>query len=90
MRQELAETALARENLMLDLDIAVKGDGLYQALNKLSEPYRHIILLSYFAGMTDKQIGEKLVLHRATVQYKRISALKLLKLALQSFERDLL
>lgn len=72
---------------VLNFDISVKGEWVYQALSLLSEPYRNILLLSYFVGMTDKQIGEKLSLLRATVQYRRISALKKLRACFEIVQR---
>ena len=64
---------------VLEYRIALYDDCLADALNLLSSQLRDIILLYYFVGLTDKEIGQRLSVLRATVQYRRKSALKLLK-----------
>ena len=53
------------------------------ALQNLPERKRDIILLSYFLEMSDGEIGKKLNLIRATVQYQRTSTLRELKKIIQ-------
>ena len=42
------------------LPVVVTGDLLADALAQLPEDKRDVILLSYFLGMTDREISEKL------------------------------
>ena len=64
---------------VFEYKIVIQNDVLADAVSLLSEQQKNIILLAYFVGMTDRQIGEKLLLIRATVQYKRNSALRKLR-----------
>lgn len=64
---------------VLDFDIIIRDAMLAKALSALSDKKRNIILLSFYAGYTDKEIGEILSLMRATVQYNRNSGLKFLR-----------
>jgi RNA polymerase sigma factor (sigma-70 family) len=60
-------------------DITVSDEQIAEALNALSADRRDIILLSYFLGMTDREIAERLNLARSTVTYRRASTLRLLR-----------
>lgn len=60
-------------------DIVVSGDVLAQALNNLPIDRRNIILLSYFLGMTDREIGEHLNTLRQTISKRRAKTLKNLR-----------
>jgi len=64
---------------VLDFDIAVQDELMAEALAALPEDRRRIVLLYYFLGMNDREIGELLNLIRETVQYRRTSSLKQLK-----------
>jgi RNA polymerase sigma factor (sigma-70 family) len=59
--------------------VAVESEAVAEAIAALPGDKRSVILLSYFLGMTDGQIGDKLNLIRSTVQYKRTSSLRELK-----------
>lgn len=63
---------------VLDREIIVFGDFLAAAINQLPPEKREVILMSYFLGMTDKEIGRQLNLIQQTVFKRRKSALKLL------------
>ncbi len=63
---------------VLNKEIVVFGDFLAGALNQLSPEKRDVILMSYFLGMTDKEIGRHLNLIQQTVFKRRKAALKLL------------
>lgn len=63
--------------------IAVKDDRVGEALSVLPKKQRDIILLSYFLDLTDKEIGEKLNMVRYTVQRRRTSSLKEMKLKME-------
>lgn len=45
---------------VLDKEIVVVGNMLADAIRKLPQQKRDVILLSYFAGLTDKEIGDEL------------------------------
>jgi RNA polymerase sigma factor (sigma-70 family) len=71
--------SIGQQYRVLDFDIDVKDDLLVGALDALPEDRRRIVLLSYFIGMNDREIGELLNILRKTVQYRRTSSLKQLK-----------
>lgn len=52
---------------VLGLPVVVAGDLLADALAQLPEGKRDVILLSYFLGMTDREISEKLNIVHQTV-----------------------
>lgn len=60
-------------------EVVVNDELIAEALRTLPERKRDIILLAYFLEMSDREIGEKLNLLRATVQYQRTSTLRELK-----------
>ncbi|MCL2501177.1 MAG: hypothetical protein FWE90_12705 [Defluviitaleaceae bacterium] len=73
---------------VLGNDIIVKDGRVAEALKNLTGRKRDIILLSYFLDMSDREIGEKLNLIRATVQYQRSVTLKELKKILEGGHTD--
>ena len=52
---------------------------LLEAIRALPEERRKIILLYYFEGLTDIEIGKQLNISRSTVQYRRTSSFEQLK-----------
>ncbi len=52
---------------------------LAEALHTLPEEKRKAVLLYYFAGKSDVEIGEMIHVPRSTVQYRRTSSFDLLK-----------
>ena len=64
---------------VLGIDVIVTDDVIAEVLQSLSERKRDIILLYYFFELSDREIGEKLNMLRATVQYQRTSTLRQLK-----------
>jgi RNA polymerase sigma factor (sigma-70 family) len=64
--------------------VAIRDDAIAKAIAALSDEKRGIVLLAYFLGMTDKEIGEQFNLIRRTVQKKRTSSLKDLKKFLEA------
>ena len=64
---------------VLGRDVIVTDALIAEALKSLPERKRDIILLSYFLELSDGEIGKKLNLIRATVQYQRTSTLRQLK-----------
>lgn len=61
------------------MQITISDYNLTEAINKLLPIERKIVLLSYFVGMTDKQIAETLNLTNWTAFRYRTSSLKKLK-----------
>lgn len=56
--------------------VVVTGDLLAEAIGKLSERKRNIILLSYFLGLTDREISEHYHVARQSVSSQRARILK--------------
>ena len=52
---------------------------LLEAIRTLPEEKRTAILLYYFEGMTDVEIGKMFNTSRSTIQYRRTSSFELLK-----------
>ena len=67
----------------------VNDEGLFEALGALSAQRREIILLSYYMGLTDREIGRVVGMERANVQYHRSQALKELGNMLDEMEDSL-
>lgn len=63
--------------------IGVSDEDLADALNALPETEQAIVLLSYFAGWSDRRIGNDIGCPRSTVQARRIRALGVLQKALE-------
>lgn len=55
--------------------VIVDDEDLAGAIERLTDRRRDIILSSYFLELSDREIGEKLDMLRATVQYQRQQAL---------------
>ena len=64
---------------VLDKEIVVVGNMLANAIRKLPQQKRDVILLSYFAGLTDKEIGDELGAIQQTIFKRRASSLKQLR-----------
>ena len=83
---ELEQTAVWDDYFMdehvfevLGLPVVVTGNVLADALAQLPEGKRDVILLSYFLGMTDREISEKLNIVHQTVSKRRLVTLKELR-----------
>lgn len=64
---------------VLGKQIVVTGDLLADAIAKLPERKRDIILLTYFLGLTDREISKYLNIVHQTVSKNRIRILKELR-----------
>ena len=80
---ELEQTAVWDKHFMDEhvfdvqgLPVVVTGDLLADALAQLPEGKRDVILLSYFLGMTDREISDKLNIVHQTVSKRRLTTLK--------------
>ena len=83
---ELEQTATVDKYFMdehvfevLGLPVVVTGNLLAEALAQLPADKRDVILLSYFLGMSDREIGERLNAARQTVSRHRLNTLKELR-----------
>ena len=61
---------------------------LLEAIRTLPEEKRKAIMLSYFEGMTDVEIGKLFNTSRSTIQYRRTSSFELLKRYLEERAYD--
>ena len=68
---------------VLSFDVIVTDDVIAKALQNLPERKRDIILLSYFLERSDREIGDKLNMLRATVQYQRTRTLQQMKIFME-------
>ena len=68
------------------LSVSVENDLLREALRKLPEKKREILLLFYFMDMSDSEIADLLRLNRSTVYRNRTSGLVLMKKFMEELE----
>lgn len=59
--------------------VVVTGNLLAEAIAQLPEDKRDVILLSYFLGMNDREISERLNVVRQTISKRRLITLKELR-----------
>lgn len=64
---------------VLDKEIVVVGNFLADAIRQLPQEKRDIILLSYFADMSDNEIGKLFNTYQQAINRRRLKSLKLLK-----------
>ena len=83
---ELEQTATTDRYFMdehvfevLGLPVVVAGDLLAEAIAYLPEDKRNVILLSYFLGLSDRKISERIGISRQAVTRRRNNALKELR-----------
>lgn len=62
-----------------NIQVFIENEMLYHALILLPEKKLEIIILSFFADMTDKEISEKINMPLSTVQYNRNAALRYIR-----------
>lgn len=70
------------------LAIGVIGEELVDALRVLDEKERNIVLLSYFAGWSDRRIATSIGHSRSTVQFWRTRAIAKLRELLEEGDDD--
>lgn len=75
---ELEQTAVWNKHFMDEHVFNVQGLPVVvtDALAQLPEGKRDVILLSYFLGMTDREISDKLNIVHQTVSKRRLTTLK--------------
>ena len=83
---ELEQTAVWDKHFMDEhifevqgLPVVVTGNLLADAIERLPEGKRDVILLSYFLGMSDREISERLNVVRQTISKRRLTPLKELR-----------
>ena len=83
---ELEQTATSDKYFMgeyvfevLGLPIVVAGDLLAEAIAQLPKDKRDVILLSYFLGLNDREISERIGISRQAVTRRRNNTLKELR-----------
>ena len=59
--------------------VVVTGNLLADAIAQLPEEKRNVILLSYFLGMSDREISERMNVVRQTISKRRLVTLKELR-----------
>ena len=64
---------------VLGLPVVVSGDTLAEAIASLPKDKRDVILLSYFLGLNDREISERLNVVRQTISKRRLVSLKELR-----------
>ena len=64
---------------VLGLPVVVSGDTLAEAIASLPKDKRDVILLSYFLGLNDREISERLNVVRQTLSKRRLVSLKELR-----------
>lgn len=80
---ELEQTAVTDKYFMDEhvfevqgFPVVVTGNLLAEAIAQLPEDKRNVILLSYFLGMSDREISERLNVVRQTISKRRLVTLK--------------
>lgn len=61
------------------LPVIVIGDVLAKAISQLQPKNQEVILLSYFLGMTDREISKRMGVSRQSITVRRNRALKQLR-----------
>ena len=61
------------------LPVVIVGDSLANAISTLQPKNQEVILLSYFLGMTDREISERMGVCRQSISKRRNGALKRLR-----------
>lgn len=76
----MASNSFSVEEYVLKKEL---GQALRSAINSLDVNYRQIILLYYFGGQSEGEIGNKLGICQKTVNNRKRKALRLLKKTLE-------
>jgi RNA polymerase sigma factor (sigma-70 family) len=68
--------------------VTISDDELAEALTALPQDRRDIVLMSYFTGLTDREIASRMDMARSTVQHRRTSTLKELRRRLEEIDYE--
>lgn len=69
-------------------EVVVASKRLADALLKLTEQRRNVLLLCFFFGYTDAQIGKEYGRNRSTANYWKLAALKQLRKEMERLEHE--
>lgn len=64
---------------VLDMDVPVRDEDISDALKRLPERKRMIILMAFFLDMTEQEIADYYHLVQSTVHYHKAESLRMLK-----------
>ena len=64
---------------VMDVDVPVRDEYISNALNKLPERKRMIILMAFFLDMTEQEIADYYHLVQSTVHYHKAESLRILR-----------
>ena len=64
---------------VMGIPVVVNGNLLADAIAQLPEEKRNVILLSYFLGMSDREISERMNVVRQTISKRRLVTLNELR-----------
>ena len=64
---------------VMDKDVPVRDEDISDALKKLPERKRMIILMAFFLDMTEQEIADYYHLVQSTVHYHKAESLRILK-----------
>jgi len=64
---------------VMDKDVPVRDEDISDALKKLPEQKRMIILMAFFLDMTEQEIADYYHLVQGTVHYHKTDSLRMLK-----------
>lgn len=73
---------------VLDHTVEVNDPALGEMLQFIHPNLRNIVLLSYFLGYTDPEIGKLLHTNKKTVQHRRVTALRQLRKLLEGKDHE--
>ena len=68
--------------------VTVVSERLADALSKLSEQRRTVLLMYFFLGYTDTEVGKEYGRSRSTVNYWKLAALKQLRKELEKTKHE--
>ena len=68
---------------VMDTDVPVRDEDISNALKKLPERKRKIILMAFFLDMTEQEIADYYHLVQSTVHYHKAESLRMLKMFLE-------
>ena len=71
---------------VMGFGIIIKNILIAEAVLSLTEKGRNIVLMSFFLGMTDKEIGKMLHLGQSTVNYHKNNNLKKMRKFMEEYE----
>ncbi|MDK4456680.1 sigma-70 family RNA polymerase sigma factor [Enterococcus faecalis] len=74
--------------LTCGMKLLVANPELAEAINKLPEELKRIILLFYYAGYNNREIGEPIGLSAGSIWYQRQKAVKQLKRNLEEIQDE--